>query len=106
LDREIPSKLDFGDFDRADTSLLREEEGPERSLTNEPLPRQSTHRVRSNAREKLVSAIKLYEKLINYNDQSQLDLLKMRRAVRDLKAQLKSMEKLSEHREAALSVDP
>lgn len=30
----------------------------------------------------------------------------MRRAVRDLKAQLKSMDKLSEHREAALSVDP
>jgi len=86
LDREIPNKLDFGDFDRADTSLLREEEGPERSLTNEPLPRQSTHRVRSNAREKLVSAIKLYEKLITFNDQSQLDLIKMRRAVRDLKA--------------------
>ncbi len=52
------------------------------------------------------SAIKLYEKLITYNDQSQLDLLKMRSAVRDLKAQLKSMEKLSDNREAALSVDP
>ena len=54
----------------------------------------------------MVSAIKLYEKLITFNDQSQLDLLKMRRAVRDLKAQLKSMDKLSDHREAALSVDP
>jgi hypothetical protein len=54
----------------------------------------------------LVSAIKLYEKLITFNDQSQLDLLKMRRAVRELKAQLKSMDKLSDHREAALSVDP
>jgi hypothetical protein len=86
LDRELPSKLDFGDFDRAETFIFREDEDPERSLTNEPLPRQSTQRVRSNAREKLVSAIKLYEKLITFNDQSQLDLLKMRRAVRDLKA--------------------
>ena len=54
----------------------------------------------------MVSAIKLYEKLIAFNDQSQLDLLKMRRAVRDIKAQLKSMDKLSDHRKAALSVDP
>lgn len=30
----------------------------------------------------------------------------MRRAVKDLKAQLKSIMKLSDHRDAALSVDP